>query len=165
MSQRRLIYKLKTNYAVRVNSCDCCVVFTVTCHLNCFEGVPEDLGLDDKESAVEMMGEEEAQFDNDMIDLNIPMEEEVNEEFSIEENKMDEMIEMDEDEQTLVDKSKDIGEAEDESIVSSKTDSVQTFESLPMKKMCSVIKLKNKFNFFDRSASTEKVVQRVRECS
>lgn len=43
-----------------------------------------------------------------------------------------------------------------------KEESMMSLTSLPVKRSCVVVKLKNKFNFFDRFTQTRKIVSKVR---
>lgn len=125
-----------------------------------FVGVPEDFDFSDKESIIERTEDERnGQSDDNETDSNIH-EEEVNEEIPNEEDIIDNMNEIGEDTNESI-KPKDITESVDFQGFS-KEESVETFESLPITKICAVIRLKNKFNFFDRYIITEKVTQRVR---
>lgn len=85
-------------------------------------------------------------------------EEDVGEEYLENENEMDEMDEIGEEENESV----VIGAKLDKkSNVVKKEESVLTFVSLPVLKICTVIKLKNKFNYFERSTQTKKINWRV----
>lgn len=106
-------------------------------------------------------GEEEALVDPLGLDLDIEdlqsAEENVNEAF------MDENMEMGE-EGEVESLSTDLKHEPDEEIESSveKKVSEESFLSLPVTKLCTVVKLKNKFNFFDRVSQTKKILMRVR---
>jgi len=84
--------------------------------------------------------------------------EDVNEEF------MDENMEMGEEgeEEDLLTDLKTELEEEDESQIKKKKESEESFLSLPVTKLCTVVKLKNKFNFFDRISQTKKILMRVK---
>lgn len=105
-------------------------------------------------------GEEEEYIDPLALDLDIDdleSVEDVNEEF------MHENIEMgDEGEvESILTDLKNVPEEEIESKVIKKV-SDESFLSLPVTKLCTVVKLKNKFNFFDRVSQTKKILMRVR---
>lgn len=105
-------------------------------------------------------GEEEEYIDPLALDLNVEdlqSAEDVNEEF------MDENMEMGE-EGEVESLSTDLNNVLDEEIESRvvKKVSEDSFLSLPVTKLCTVVKLKNKFNFFDRASQTKKILMRVR---
>lgn len=101
-------------------------------------------------------------FDTYAVDDNIQTAEEVGEEFLNEENEMDEMFEMDEnEEQSLERRGSTASKDSDSSRDMSKEKSAETLISLPIKKHCSVIKLKNEFNFFNRYTLTRDTTQKV----
>lgn len=157
-----LLCKLKMNYAVRqwilIKS------YWFINYFFYFKGKPENLAIDDNESIVENIIEEveEEQYikplELDVIDEELLSVEDVNEEF------MDENMEMGEEgeEEDLLTDLKTELEEEDESQIKKKKESEESFLSLPVTKLCTVVKLKNKFNFFDRISQTKKILMRVK---
>lgn len=129
-----------------------------------FKGRAENLALEENETEGENMIEEvvEEQYINPLV-LNENNEEsqsteDVNEEF------MDENMEMGEEgeEEGLSIDLKDEPVEEKESHKVKKKVSEESFLSLPVTKYCSVVKLKNQFNFFDRVSQTKKILMRVK---
>ncbi|XP_027845899.2 LOW QUALITY PROTEIN: dynein intermediate chain 2, ciliary-like [Aphis gossypii] len=126
---------------------------------------PENLAIDDNESIDENIIEEveEEQYikplELDVIDEELLSVEDVNEEF------MDENMEMGEEgeEEDLATDLKTEFEEEDDSQKKKKKESEESFLSLPVTKLCTVVKLKNKFNFFDRISQTKKILMRNKE--
>lgn len=121
--------------------------------------MPEDLAENNNYAADEMQEEEELpDFGmNDVYD-NMLEAEDVGEELLEGENEMNEMDEMNEEEGSVI-----IGpKMEKKSNVVKKEESTLTFLSLPVQKLCTVIKLKNKFNFFERFAQAKKIMYKVR---
>lgn len=92
------------------------------------------------------------------------LSDEVIEEFINEEDEMDEMDEMGEEESLPYLMAKDSTEVElhGKKHIAKKEDSVQTIISLPVKRFCATIKLKNEFNFFSRYTKTKPSHLRVR---
>ncbi|XP_026821468.1 dynein intermediate chain 1, axonemal-like [Rhopalosiphum maidis] len=125
----------------------------------------ENLALEENETVGENTIEEveEEQYINPLVlnenDDELQSVEDVNEEF------MDENMEMGEEgeEEDLSIDLKDEPEEEKESHKVKKKVSEESFLSLPVTKYCSVVKLKNKFNFFDRVSQTKKILMRNKE--
>lgn len=121
----------------------------------------ENLGKDNNEVMGEYIaeeGEEEEYIEPLKLDLNVEelqSVEEVNEEL------VDENMEMEGEVESLSTDLKNEPEEEIESQLSKKV-SDESFLSLPVTKLCTVVKLKNKFNFFDRVSQTKKIITRVR---
>lgn len=132
-----------------------------------FTGKPEDFSVDDNLSKDEIIEEEQAK-DEDLElgegvneeGLEENMLEEENDEVSNAENEMDEMYETEE-EKSLKAESEDENEPVRKKS-KKKEESVETIQSLPIAKLCVVVKLKNKFNFFDRFVQTKIISSRVR---
>lgn len=104
--------------------------------------------------------EEEEYIDQLGFDYNdevLLSNEDVNEEFVDENMVMGEEGEV----ESLSTDVKNNLEEEKESHLSKKV-SDESILSLPVTKFCSVMKLKNKFNFFDRVSQTKKILTRVR---
>jgi len=106
-------------------------------------------------------GEEEEEYIDPLaLDLNIDdlqSVEEANEEFMHENLEMGEEGEV----ESISTDLKNVPDEEIESRVLKKV-SEDSFLSLPVTKLCTVVKLKNKFNFFDRVSQTKKILMRVR---
>lgn len=123
--------------------------------------------MDDNLSKDEIIEEEQAK-DEDLElgegvneeGLEENMLEEENDEVSNAENEMDEMYETEE-EKSLKAESEDENEPVRKKS-KKKEESVETIQSLPIAKLCVVVKLKNKFNFFDRFVQTKIISSRVR---
>ncbi|XP_060855178.1 dynein intermediate chain 2, ciliary-like [Metopolophium dirhodum] len=123
---------------------------------------PENLGTDEimGENITEE-GEEEEYIDPLALDLNIDdlqSVEDVNEEFLHENMEMGEEGEV----ESILTDLKNEPEEEIESRVVKKV-SEESFLSLPVTKLCTVVKLKNKFNFFDRVSQTKKILMRNKD--
>lgn len=110
---------------------------------------------------------EEEQENTDMYDLpeevneeNMEILEEDNEEFSYGENELDEMNEIEEEKSLTVVSEDNFEPVRKKRVLNEK--SVESFVSLPITKLCTVIKLKNKFNFFDRFVQTKTISLKVR---
>lgn len=100
---------------------------------------------------IEITGEDDVDYENDAL-YNMPAED-VGEEFDFEEGEMmGEMSAIGEDNTSLTIRS-DISSKEKESHVSKKV-SEDSIISLPIQPYCAVVKLKNKFSFFDRNTGT-----------
>ncbi|XP_001950034.2 dynein intermediate chain 2, ciliary-like [Acyrthosiphon pisum] len=123
---------------------------------------PENLGTDEimGENITEE-GEEEEYIDPLALDLNIDdveSVEDVNEEFMHENMEVGEEGEV----ESISTDLKNEPEEEIESRVLKKV-SDESFLSLPVTKLCTVVKLKNKFNFFDRVSQTKKILMRNKD--
>lgn len=120
--------------------------------------------MENNKNLADEMQEEEEEAETDLGMDNVyddlqNAEEDVGEEFLADENEMIEMDEIGEEESESV----IIGpQMEKKSNVVKKEESVLTFFSLPVLKLCTVIKLKNKFNYFERSTQTKTINFRVR---
>lgn len=139
--------------------------------LICVTGIPENIGGDDNGDFDEMAEEEDTNLMNmakDELDMMETIEEETfGEEFQNAEdemsemNEMDEMNEMEENQQlsdTLGSQSSEFNEVPRVK----KEKSEETIYSLPIQKLCAVLKLKNDFNFFNRFTQTNTIHLRVR---
>lgn len=130
-------------------------------------GVPETFAADDDGVGTEEAEEEggKADFDIYPVDDNVRIAEEVGEEFMDEENEMDEMFEMDENEEQSLERRGSVASKDTKDSVSSRDmsneKSAETLISLPLKKYCSVIKLRNEFNFFNRYTLTKDTTRKV----
>lgn len=125
-----------------------------------FTGKPENLGKDNDEVMGEYIAEEgEEEFIDPLkLDLN---DEELQSVEDVDEELVDENMEMEGEVESLLTDLKNEPEEEIESHLSKKV-SDESFLSLPVTKLCTVVKLKNKFNFFDRVSQTKKIIMRVR---
>jgi hypothetical protein len=130
-----------------------------------FTGKPEDFTAVDEVGEIEMMEEEQENIDvldlsEDVAEENLVLLEEGNEEFLNEENELDEMNEMEEEKSLKVVSKEDFEPVHKKRVLKEK--SIESFVSLPVTKFCTVIKLKNKFNFFDRYVQTKSISMKVR---
>lgn len=131
-------------------------------------GVPEDRIIEHLDSVsktnVGEEGYEESEFGNIGMEENKSLSDEVIEEYINEEDEMDEMDELGEEESLPDFMAKDSTEIEQhgKTHAAKKEDSVQTIISLPVKRFCATIKLKNEFNFFSRYTKTKPSHLRVR---
>jgi len=119
--------------------------------------------------------QDEIKLRMDAIYLNIQLDEEANQEALSFENEMEEMNEMDEmnemyemnetsemdDDKSLSTTIKD-GSKEDNEQSVVKTWSLQSILSLPIMPICSVVKLKNHFNFFSRLTQSMAISSKVK---
>jgi len=133
-----------------------------------FSGKPEDFPENDQNDTEETIEEEDAmQLEN--IDINANMlsaeEEEQNEELSNPEDEINETYEEEEinkideeDKQKSLDQNSELNQESQIKII----ESIETIYSLPIQKLCSVMKLKNEFNFFNRFTLTKDIHMRVR---
>lgn len=133
----------------------------------CLIGVPEDriiAHLDNlSKTTVGEEGYEDSEFGNIGNEENKLLSDEVIEEYINEEDVMDEMDELGEEENFPDLMAKDSTEMEKHGKHGlKKEDSVQTIVSLPVKRFCVTIKLKNEFNFFSRYTKTKPSHMRVR---
>lgn len=168
----------KTNYLIEriVN-----VVITMfLCYLFIFffyvtmiyvAGIPENIAGDDNGDFDEMAEEEETnlmKIENNELGMMETIEEEAFEdEFQNAEDEMGEMNEMDEinemeENQQLSDTLGSQSSEFNEVPRVKKEKSEETIYSLPIQKLCAVLKLKNDFNFFNRFTQTKAIYLRVR---
>lgn len=132
-------------------------------------GIPEDRIIERLENVSKTTigeeGYEDSEFGNIAIEENKPLADEIIEEYMIEDYEMGEMDELGE-EESLTDlmakDGKEVIEQHGKKKTLKKEESVQTIISLPVKKYCATIKLKNEFNFFSRYTKTKPSHQRVR---
>lgn len=126
-------------------------------------GIPEVVEIKEDESIVDNMGEEEEEIDyeNDMVYKNMNSED-VDEEFQFEEGgeMIGEISNIDEDNPLSTILNDGTSDQENESHVSEE-ESEHSIISLPVERYCAVVKLKNKFSFFDRSTGTKSIDIRV----
>lgn len=102
---------------------------------------------------------EHMDFENNKVYKNITEFEEVGEEFQLEEDEMiGEMSEIGEN--SVLSTIRDVDAPEQEKELDEVSE--QSIKSLPIKPYCAVVKLKNKFNFFNRYTKTKDIDTRVR---
>lgn len=124
-------------------------------------GRPEVVDIKRNDSVVEAVGEEEEEEEEVYMDFenNEMPSEEVGEEFQFDEGEMiEEMSTVDENNALSTIRSMDGSEQEK---ISDEV-SEHSIISLPIKPYCAVVKLKNKFSFFDRYTNTKHIDMRVR---
>lgn len=156
-------YKLPTNHAVGSNinllMIKLSLVENLFRGLFQFIGKPEIIEIKRNDSMVEDMGEEEEDDAYMDFENNEMPSEEVGEEFHFDEGEMiGEMSTVEDNNVSSTIRSADDPEQEKESDKVSE----HSIQSLPIKPYCAVVKLKNKFSFFDRNTNTKSIDMRVR---
>lgn len=143
-------------------------------------GKPEDFSAGGRESEYEMgegEGEEgdKMEFGQNEFDGNLPATAEEEAQFESFLEAEDEMFEtfeggeMDEMDDESKKRSSDALRSESSELGGKKravkVKSEESIYSLPVQKLCAVVKLKNEFNFFERSSLTKNILARVRVLS